>query len=455
MLIPHKHFLSNRQINLIALLLCMMFVFTSALSAQGIERKEIEIDAKMQLEIIDSVSSGLNNYYVFPDVAKKMEAKLREQYKSNAYKEIKTLQAFTDRLSSDMIDVSHDKHLGVRGFQDEILAQICDTMPDETEQQRRTKDSQLDNYGFKKVEQLNGNIGYIKLNGFHDTEDAAPTAIAAMNFLAYSDAIIFDLRDNGGGSPSMIQLLMSYFFEEPVHLNSFYVRETDSIEQFWTQQYVSGPKMTDALVYILTSNYTFSAAEEFSYNFKNLKRGIIVGETTGGGAHPVMQICYDNLNVVVRVSYGRAINPISGTNWEGVGVKPDIDVPRDDALDAAYKDALSKLIKKTEDEGRKFSLNWIVEGIEAKMNPVTLDETTMKKFTGSYNERTIIFEDGKLYYQREGRPKFELLPLKENLFYIKGLDYFRLEVELDKNDNPIALVGHYDNGTTDRSEKSK
>lgn len=179
---------------------------------------------------------------------------------------------------------------------------------------------------------------HLKLRCFADAGAAGATAIAAMNFLGGSDALIFDLRANGGGTPSMISSCSSYLFE-PTHLNSFYIRKEDETKQFWTQAYVPGPRLAKVPVFVLTSSRTFSGAEEFSYNLKNTKRGTIVGETTGGGAHPVRGYKVEGYDVTVAVPFGRAINPISGTNWEGKGVEPDIAVPADQALDVAYAKA--------------------------------------------------------------------------------------------------------------------
>ena len=160
-------------------------------------------------------------------------------------------------------------------------------------------------------------------------------AVGAMAFLANCDALIIDLRDNGGGNPEMIQLLSSYFFSgEPRHLNSFYYRLDEKTEQYWTLPYVPGSKLADTDLYVLTSSYTFSGAEEFTYNLKNMKRATIVGETTGGGAHPVrMEILNDHF--AIGVPYARAVNPISKTNWEGTGIEPDVKVPAAQALDKA------------------------------------------------------------------------------------------------------------------------
>jgi C-terminal processing protease CtpA/Prc len=175
---------------------------------------------------------------------------------------------------------------------------------------------------------------------FADPQLCGATAAAAMNFLAGTRAIIFDLRANGGGDPAMVALLSSYLFAEPTHLNDLWERKTGTTQQFWTLPYVPGRRMDGKPVYVLTSHRTFSGAEEFAYNLKNLKRATIVGEVTGGGAHPVSPHRIDD-HFVIGVPFARAVNPISKTNWEGTGVEPDVKVAAADALDTAVKLAMA------------------------------------------------------------------------------------------------------------------
>jgi len=198
------------------------------------------------------------------------------------------------------------------------------------------------NCGFEKVEHLSGNIGYVKFDMFADPEVCGPTAIAAMNLLSNVDAIIFDLRENGGGDPAMIALISTFLFDQPTHLNDLWERKNDVTHQYWTLPYVPGKRLDGKPVYVLTSKVTFSGAEEFSYNLKNLKRATIVGETTGGGAHPVSGQRIDD-HFLIGVPYARAINPISKTNWEGTGVEPDVKVAASNALTTAEKLALEKV----------------------------------------------------------------------------------------------------------------
>ncbi|MCG3120544.1 MAG: hypothetical protein ALAOOOJD_03288 [bacterium] len=181
---------------------------------------------------------------------------------------------------------------------------------------------------------------------------ASEAAATAMNFLANTDALIIDLRRNGGGQPEMVALLSSYLFDKPTHLNDIYSRFDNRTQEYWTSETVAGKRYGESKpVYVLTSNRTFSGAEEFAYNLKNLKRATIVGETTGGGAHPVRPHRITD-HFMIGVPFARAINPITKTNWEGTGVTPDIETTAEQALKVAQLAALKNLVAKTGDQQR-------------------------------------------------------------------------------------------------------
>ena len=410
--------------------------------------------AEFRAAAVDSISWALNKTYVFEDVARDMEKLLRRKLKRGEYDEFETIQEFARQLTEDMQEVSNDRHLGVRFMSDEAVAEAAAGGEDPAvAHQMAFERGSKQNFQFKKLEILDGNVGYMKLDGFNDTSLSGPTAVAAMNFLGYTDALIIDLRDNGGGSPSLIQTLMAYLLDDSTHLNSFYIRDGDSLQQFWSAPYVPGPKMVDTELYVLTSSRTFSAAEEFTYNVKNLERGTIVGETTGGGAHPVASYVFDNMNIMVRVSFGRAINPISGTNWEGVGVQPDIEVPADQALDAAYLDALTTLRERDVSEEEAFSLDWAIAGLDARLNPVEVDVATLESYAGDYGARHLRVENGVLLYNRDERDPVAATPMSETFFGFEAVPYFRLEVVLGDDGVPIKLIGRYDNGHTDENPR--
>ena len=424
--------------------------------AFGQEPKAPSLDAAQKQAIVDEISTLLNKNYIFADTAKKLEDALRARLKNGDFDKLNDAREFAGTISGTLLDVGKDKHMGF-AFDPEQAADIRRIMGQSEEERGKVRERQLqaarrDNFGFRKVEQLPGNIGTIDFRSFQSPARAGETAVAAMNFLAYCDAIIVDLRRNGGGDPAQIQLISSYFFAEPAHLNDLYYRAGDTTENYWTLPYVPGPKAVNADLYILTSGRTFSGAEEFTYNMKNLKRATVIGETTGGGAHPTDEmIVHDDF--ILRVPIGRAINPVSKTNWEGTGVTPDIAVPAAEAFDKAYALAVEKLAAKASDPERKSAYDWILTGMKAKANPPRVDDKMLKTYVGVYGERKVSFENGALFYQRTG-PKYRLVPLTGTLFAAEGLDYFRVEFVV-KGGKAVEIIGIYDNGTRDSSPRTR
>jgi hypothetical protein len=320
---PHTPYLS--------VLLFISVLFTINIDAQNGPEDLTKQEKKIT---IDSISNKLQATYVFPTVAKEMAKLISENLKKGHYKAFKNPFDFANQLTTDLVSVSHDKHLRVEYTPKKTkFPRPTPSKKDSLEYVNEYIDNlKRDNFGFKALKILEGNIGYLDLRSFADVEHAAPTAEAAMNFLSNSDAIIIDLRKNRGGSPAMIQLITSYLFTStPVHLNTFYWRPTDSYSETWTLEEIQGTRSPNTPVYVLTSKRTFSAAEEFSYNLKHLKRATLIGEITEGGAHPTGPVNATE-KFTVWLPSGRAINPITKTNWEGIGVLPDIEITLNDAL---------------------------------------------------------------------------------------------------------------------------
>jgi hypothetical protein len=301
----------------------------------GGNAQEITLAAAERDRVIESAAKLLDERYVFPEVGKKMAAALRKAEKRDTYRAITDGQILAWRLSDDLWAIAHDGHLGVR-FSKEVLPPDEPGEDPDTDPAARKK-LLASNCGFEKLEHLPPNIGYVKFNAFADPGICASTAAAAMNFVADSDALILDLRDNKGGGP-MLQFIAAYLFAEPTHLIDNYNRPDNATEEVWTLPYVPGRKFIGKPVFVLTSKRTFSAAEAFCYALKTLQRATLIGETTGGGAHPIEPHRIDD-HFSIIVPTGRSISPVTKTNWERVGVEPDIKVAAADALDEALKRA--------------------------------------------------------------------------------------------------------------------
>ncbi len=294
---------------------------------------------------VEGAAKAMESGYVFPETGAKMAATVREKLKAGGYDDSKDDIALARAVTADFLAVSHDKHIG--------MAVQPPPEPDQRQSIAGPSQEEMarENYGFRKVERLAGNIGYIKFDIFLPDDAAKETALAALRFVSHCDAMVFDLRQNGGGSPEMIRFLTSSLFDQPTLLNQMMDRDGTVVEEFATLADFPGPRFSASTpIFVLTSNRTFSGAEEFSYNLKALKRATIVGEVTGGGAHPVRRERIGE-GFALRVPYMRAHNPITGTNWEGTGVTPDVEVPADQALEKALELARASLAAKRPSPG--------------------------------------------------------------------------------------------------------
>jgi hypothetical protein len=304
------------------------------------KEEEVKLDGAERERIVEAASAKLSAYYVYAESARKMANALNKHLKDGDYNEITGGDVFASRLTTDLQAVSHDKHLRVTYSPYKLPPSHKGPTPEE--EARFRKDMERLNCGFDKIEILPNNIGYVKFDMFAAPDVCGSTATAAMNLVAHTDAIIFDLRENGGGDPLMVAFLATYLFNEVTHLSDIYERKKNKTTQYWTLPYVPGTRSPKTPAYVLTSRFTFSGAEDFTYNLKQLKRVTVVGETTGGGAHPVSGHRLDD-HFSIGVPYARDINPITKTNWEGTGVAPDVAVKASEALETTEKLAVAKI----------------------------------------------------------------------------------------------------------------
>lgn len=436
-------------------LFLMMTFFCLSLAAQ----EAPALTEKDRATAIEAVAKLLDQHYIFPEKASEMGAYLKKRNKGKAYSQIKDYEAFAAALAKDLQTVHKDLHMRLY-YNPKFVKDLRNrsSMPAPTPEmlQAQEEEASKENFGFVKVERLPGNLGYLDFRYFSPlSEGAKNTVAAAMGFIENTDAVVVDLRKNRGGDPEMVQLVLSYFMDDtPVHYNSLYNRSENATKDYYSLAAVKGNKMPSTDLYVLTSKGTFSAAEEFTYNLKNLKRATIVGETTGGGAHPTRPYVVNDY-LLLNIPFERAINPFTKTNWEGTGVAPDVAIAADKALVKAQELALLKLKEQAADAKAKAAAEWQLQPVRAALNPVQLPASTKSKYAGIYGERTITYEEGDLYYERSGRPKMKMIPVTEDLFQVDGMDYFRLKFTKGPEGNIEKMIGLYDSGETDEFVRQK
>ena len=430
------------------LLVALLFAATHAALARdpapALSRAE-----KQQVTV--SLGKLLTESYVFPDIGEKAAKRLASNLADGAYDAIVDPAEFGDRLTADVVAATADKHFRLAFDPQQVAEDRKGTQDEDQPPEERLADARRDNFGFADARILDGNIGYIDLTGFEDLEYAADTAAAAMALVANADALIIDLRRNHGGDSAMAQFLSSYFFDaESVPLFDLHAREKNGrvLTQYRTLPYVPGVRTPHRDLYLLTSNFSFSASEGFAYSLQNRKKATVVGETTGGGANMWTGMVVSD-RFYAHMPTTAPIDPVTGTNWEGVGVEPDIAVPAKDALMAAHAKALEKLAATRPKERDRY--RWYLTGVEAKMHPTAVDPATLPSFTGTFGPLAISLDGGKLFLENRGS-KSALFAVQPDLFGNEDFGYFRLRF-IRENGRIAALVIENDNGTSRRYKK--
>jgi C-terminal processing protease CtpA/Prc len=311
------------------------------------------------------------------------------------------------------------------------------------------------NYGFKKTEILQGNIGYLKLDGFYPfVDEAKPTSDGAFQFVSNCKALIIDIRYNGGGFPDMVLQNQNYFFTEKTRMNDILDSKNDTIKR-WTDPGATNFKL-GMPVYILTSRNTFSGAEDFAYGLQQVKRATIVGDTTGGGAHPSTDFSLGQ-GFVIHIPTQRPFNNISKTDWEGTGVRPDVAVSSEQALIKAQVLIFTELLAKTKDEGEKQMFMWNLNSIEnkallakqLKKESIKISEDALLKYSGYYiasdpndplSPFAIILKENKIFRHFDDGYEDALVPISTTKFVIDDESARTIEFVMNKDGETSDLI---------------
>jgi hypothetical protein len=319
-----------RKAALFSIVFCALFMCHSFVFAQQPGRLT---DRAYKNGVLQKIAGLVESKYVLADKAKGFADEFQAKCASGAYNSLTEAKEFAEKVTADLIAITHDKHLNFRVMvPSDVGEKVSGSLHHPVRYFRlRAKE----NAGFYKLEWIEPRVGYVDLRRFYSFDQAKDMAVAAMKFLANAQAIIIDVRENGGGSGDY---LSSYFLPYPTQLSGSYSRQTGSLTESWTRRDIGMEPRLDVPLFILTGPNTFSASESFAYDMQSRKRAILIGEPTKGGAHSVDVFGIDD-QFEFYISTERSISPVTGGNWEGTGVIPDIRVPAAAALDAAVVEA--------------------------------------------------------------------------------------------------------------------
>lgn len=362
-------------------------------------------DGAVRSAVIDSLNARLIRSYVSEDTARMIAAVLERQLKAGAYDTLRTPARFAEVVSRHMRSINDDRHLGLT---------YNPPMPQGQAPAGPAPNPGRGNYGLSRIEVLPGNIGYLEISSFGAPRGYDEAVAHAMRVLQYTDALIIDVRRNGGGSSAYSHLVFSYFLpEKPVETIRTVQRQASSVRS--SVATVAGPRRETVPLYLLTSQGTASAAEEFSFVLKNKKRATLVGDRTAGAGHMVGGFPVGH-GFVGRVSVTRVMDAESGLEWETVGVLPDIKVAPEVALETAHAHAL-ELVAKTRTGLDARVTDLLAETVRAGIAPVT-PRVNLAALAGDYDEgRGIEQRDGRLWFRRRPGVMAEaLVPLSNGNF---------------------------------------
>jgi hypothetical protein len=416
-------------------LICLFSTF-SATRINLLAQNSSILTKQDKSELIELVCNNIKKYYPFTEIGTSTIKGIKHNFNQGKYTQYNIPTEFAQHLGYDLGDISEDKHLTI--FYDPQLAKEIKEI-----EEKGIKDSyaassleaeRWNNFGFKELKLLEGNIGYMNLEVFFALKYAGETAVAAMNFFSNCNAIIIDLRKNGGGWDDMVTFLASYFFDddESVVFNVSHSTLDDSYYSSMTMSYVPGKILADIPLYILISGSTASAAEAFASIMKNMKdNATLIGEKTAGAENPVDHIIIKD-HYILRIPCWEKIYSYTDAGWEGVGVLPDIEVASDNALTLAHMNALTQLRDVCTDESMRDKYQWAIDGVNAITNPQKLPKALLRSYTGRYGNREVFYEKGVLFYKYKDRKPRKMFVIKEDYFLIDSYSYFRINFIKEK-----------------------
>lgn len=390
------------------------------------------LDPALRKAVVETFAGKLESDYAIAETGQAMANAVRVKLGVGAYNGLSSGDDLAFALEKDARAVSHDLHLRV-GYMQSREVRSAMTMAPSPELIRKQ------NGHISKLEILDGNVGYLRIDGFTAPEFAREPMTAAFAFLKSTDALIIDARYNSGGDPNSVALLMSFLSEgKPYLVNTFHHREGGRIEEFWTTDLGGASYGARKPLFVLTSKDTFSGGEEFAYDVKAFKRGLVVGETTGGGANPTRLADLDH-GFFALIPFARAVNPVTQTDWEGRGVSPDHATPAEQSLARAHRLALEELKTHAQDLHERARLEGFALGLELANADLAGRRIANTQLKGVYAPAfpapsfTVEERDGKLLLRLSGAPDAVLVPVMGNRYRLDGFPDGFFVTFLDRN----------------------
>jgi hypothetical protein len=396
------------------------------------------LDATARREVVGTIGSLLERHYVDADTGKRIAAHLQERLAAGAYDQLTDPYRFAEVLTTDLRAVNGDRHLVVNYNPSQPAMRVgpegirmMGPPPGANDRGARQPSPAMvagarrSHFNLGRADVLPGNVGYLDVRGFSGAPEAEDAIVAALNYLQYTDAMIIDLRRNGGGSAELVNFLLSHF-TGPDTLASLTVKNRSGNESFtrYTLAKVPGPRRPEVPMYVLTSGLTASAGEDFAFVSKNLGRATIVGEPTAGAGHNNAFLDSGH-GFATSISFTRVMDPKTGVEWERVGVQPTVRVEQDQALETAQSLALKEIASKATDAQQRQIVEALRESIEAQMAPRAVSEQELASYAGEYEGgRRVWVKNGQLLYSpRAGAPADAMVPLGNGRFAINATRY--------------------------------
>ena len=411
-----------------------------AFSSYGQENAAIQKQEKQA--IIDKAIVLLKENYVFPNRVANIEKQIKEKLTMGGYDSLADMESFLGSLNADLEHYGNDHHLDISYGPKRVKQIIADTKNEQEGKEQKITDEWLqqmryENFRLRKLERLDGNIGYFNFLNFTPLAVSKQSISSAMNFLLYSNAIIIDLRENGGGSAETMNFLLSYFLADSIQISELRYRKNNNVVKSYTMNDSTINKIPGNIpVYILVSNRTSSAAEGFAYTLQQYKRAVIIGEQTKGEGNPgKLFVINDDLYIMIPTA--EAINPVSKKSIDGVGVIPDITVSKNKALTKSLLEAYSSLAAGTSNDELRLLYQWQIPLLENELDPEPLTNNIISSLVGNYEgNRKIMYENGSVFYINSAGDKEQLQYMGNGIFQNTQKSWLRLVMPF--TDKPVS-----------------